>query len=59
MSFTAKDVKELIVQLSFLYQLDVVKIQDIIPICLTEKGTINKEELRNMVRGLVGEAGTR
>ena len=45
-----KDVKELIIQLSFLYQLDVVKMQDIIPICLTEKGTINKEELRKTCR---------
>ena len=45
-----KDIKELILQLSFLYQLDVVKMQDIIPICLTEKGTINKEELRKTCR---------
>ena len=46
----SKDVKELIVQLSFLYQLDAVKMQDIIPICLTERGTINKEELRKTCR---------
>ncbi len=45
-----KDIKELIIQLSFLYQLDVIKMQDIIPICLTEKGTINKEELRKTCR---------
>ena len=45
-----KDIKELIIQLSFLYQLDVVKMQDIIPICLTERGTINKEELRKTCR---------
>ena len=45
-----KDVKELIIQLSFLYDLDVIKMQDIIPTCLTEKGTINKEELRKTCR---------
>ena len=45
-----KDIKELIIQLSFLYQLDVLKMQDIIPICLTERGTINKEELRKTCR---------
>ncbi len=45
-----KDIKELIIQLAYLYQLDVVKMQDIIPICLTERGTINKEELRKTCR---------
>ena len=45
-----KDTKELILQLSYLYQLDTVKMQDIIPICITEKGTINKEELRKTCR---------
>ena len=45
-----KEVKELILELSFLYDLDVIKIQDIIPTCLTEKGTINKEELRKTCR---------
>lgn len=45
-----KDIKELILQLSFLYDLDVIKMQDIIPICLTERGTINKEELRKTCR---------
>ena len=45
-----KEVKELIAQLAFLYRLDAVKMQDIIPICLTEKGTINKEELRKTCR---------
>ena len=45
-----KEIKELIAQLSFLYRLDTVKMQDIIPICLTEKGTINKEELRKTCR---------
>lgn len=45
-----KDIKELILQLSFLYELDAIKMQDIIPICLTERGTINKEELRKTCR---------
>lgn len=45
-----KEIKELILQLSFLYQLDVIKMQDIIPICITERGTINKEELRKTCR---------
>lgn len=44
------EVKELILQLSFLYDLDVIKMQDIIPICLNERGTINKEELRKTCR---------
>lgn len=45
-----KDIKELILQLSFLYELDAIKMQDIIPICITERGTINKEELRKTCR---------
>lgn len=45
-----KDMKELILQLSFLYKLDAIKMQDIIPICITERGTINKEELRKTCR---------
>lgn len=45
-----KEIKELILQLSFLYELDVIKMQDIIPICITERGTINKEELRKTCR---------
>lgn len=45
-----KDVKELIIQLSFLYDLDVIKMQDIISTCINEKGTINKEELRKTCR---------
>lgn len=45
-----KDIKELILQLSFLYALDAIKMQDIIPICITERGTINKDELRKTCR---------
>ena len=46
----SKEIKELILELSFLYDLDVIKMQDIISICLNEKGTINKEELRKTCR---------
>ncbi len=45
-----KEIKELIIELSFLYDLDVVKMQDIIPTCLTERGTISKETLRKTCR---------
>ena len=45
-----KEVKELILQLSYLYELDAIKMLDIIPICLTERGTINKDELRKTCR---------
>ena len=45
-----KEIKELIAQLSYLYDLDVTKIQDILPICLNERGTINKDELRKACR---------
>lgn len=45
-----KDIKELILQLSFLYDLDAIKMQDIIPICLTERGTISKDDLRKTCR---------
>lgn len=45
-----KEIKELIVQLSFLYDLDVTKMQDILPVCLNERGTINKDELRKTCR---------
>lgn len=45
-----KDIQELISQLSYLYDLDATKMQNILPICLTERGTINKEELRKNCR---------
>lgn len=45
-----KDIKELILQLSFLYDLDAMNMQTIIPICINEKGTINKETLRKTCR---------
>ena len=45
-----KDIKELILQLAFLYDLDAMNMQTIIPICITEKGGINKETLRKTCR---------
>jgi len=45
-----KDNKELILELSFLYDLDALKIQDIIKTCITEKGTLNKDEFRKTCR---------
>lgn len=45
-----KEIKELILELSFLYDLDVMKIKDIIPTSLNEKGTINKDEFRKNCR---------
>lgn len=45
-----KEVKELILELSFLYDLDVMKIKDIIPTSLNERGTINKDEFRKNCR---------
>lgn len=45
-----KEIKELIIELSFLYDLDVIKMQDIIPTCITELGTINKSNLRKTCR---------
>ena len=45
-----KEIKELILELSYLYDLDVIKMQDIIMSCITERSTINKEELRKTCR---------
>lgn len=45
-----KENRELILELSFLYDLDVLKIQDIIKTCITERGTLNKEEFRKTCR---------
>lgn len=48
-SFTKK-VKELIEQLSFIYDLDTLKMVELIRTVITEKGTIDKEELRKTTR---------
>ncbi len=45
-----KEIKELILELSYLYDLDVIKMQDILISCINEKNTINKEELRKTCR---------
>lgn len=45
-----KEVKELIVNLSYIYSLDAMKMQSIIRGCFNERGTINKEELRKNCR---------
>lgn len=45
-----KETKQLILELSFLYDLDALKIQDIIKTCINERGTLNKEEFRKTCR---------
>lgn len=45
-----KEIRELILNLSFIYDLDAIKMQNIIKGCINERGTINKEELRKNSR---------
>ena len=45
-----KSMKELIINLSFLYEIDPISMADIIRASLTEKGNIDKEELRKNTR---------
>ena len=45
-----KSMKELIINLSFLYEIDPLQMADIIVASLTEKGNIDKEELRKNTR---------
>ena len=45
-----KDIKELILNLAFLYDIDAMRMQNIIKACLNERGLINKEELRKSCR---------
>lgn len=45
-----KEIKELILNLSFIYELDAMKIQNIVKACLNERGLINKDELRKSCR---------
>lgn len=45
-----RDIKELIINLSFIYDIDAVKMSNIIKGCFNERGTINKEELRKSSR---------
>lgn len=45
-----KEIKELIINLSFIYDIDAIKMSNIIKSCINERGTINKEELRKNSR---------
>lgn len=45
-----KEIKELIINLSFIYDIDAIHMSNIIKGCLNEKGTINKEFLRKNSR---------
>ena len=45
-----KDIKELIINLSFIYDLDAIKMSNIVKGCFNERGTINKDELRKSAR---------
>jgi len=45
-----KEVRELIINLSFIYDIDAIKMSNIIKGCFNERGTINKEELRKSAR---------
>ena len=45
-----KDLQELILSLAYLYDIDVIKMQNIIRTCVNERGTINRDELRKTSR---------
>ena len=45
-----KDNRELILNLSFIYDIDAMKMQNIIKGCFNERGTISKDELRKACR---------
>lgn len=45
-----KDMQELIISLAYLYDIDVVKMQNIINTCINERGTINRDDLRKTCR---------
>ena len=45
-----KDIQELIISLAYLYDIDVIKMQNIIKSCINEAGRINREELRKTCR---------
>lgn len=45
-----RDVKELIINLSFIYDIDAIKMSNIIRGCFNDKGNINKELLRKTAR---------
>ena len=45
-----KDIQELIIQLAYFYDIDVIKMQNIIKSCINEYGRINRDELRKTCR---------
>lgn len=45
-----KEIKELIINLSFIYDIDALKMQNIIKGCFNERAMINKDELRKACR---------
>lgn len=45
-----KDLQELIIQLAYLYDLDAVKMQNIIRTCINETGNLSREQLRKTLR---------
>lgn len=45
-----KDLQELIINLAYLYDIDVTKMQNILKTCINERGTINREDLRKLCR---------
>ena len=46
----SRDIKELIINLSFIYDIDAVKMSNIIKVSLSDNGTINRESLRKNSR---------
>ena len=46
----SKDIKELIINLSFIYDIDAIKMANIVKVSLNDNGTINRESLRNNSR---------
>ncbi len=45
-----KDLQELIISLAYLYDIDAPKMQNIIKSCINERGTVNRDELRQVCR---------
>lgn len=45
-----KDLKDLIISLAYLYEIDVMKMQKIIASCMNSSGTVDRVELRKVVR---------
>lgn len=46
----SKDIKELIINLSFIYDIDAIKMANIVKVSLNDNGTINRESLRKNAR---------